>query len=232
MIITHSSSSDSRSGSWRKILRISSASKLISLLDHFWSPISDQCIQRPPRQTLWRPLWSHCQGPSPASSWCKQITKSQQQHNHSNLHMRTQNSSHSTASLPSTSTWSYITLSTLMISAPSVSSHLINGILQLRLGGVLSQRSHHLGELLINKCWHERWQCCSSHVTFVLMLPSPFLSNWLKAERNTVSSSWVMLARMARLSSSVTALIRPLHNLWHMIEGGSVATCYCYGKEF
>ena len=53
----------------------------------------------------------------------------------------------------------------------------------------------------------------SFHVTFVLMLPSPFLSNWLKAERNTVSSSCVMLARMARLSSSVTAFSRPLHTL-------------------
>ena len=123
-----------------------------------------------------------------------------------NLYMRTQNSSHSTASLPSTSTWSHNNCSA---DITHLKPHLINRVLQLGLGGVLSQRSHHLGELLTNVT-NVGITSLSPSLTFVLMLPSPFLSNSLKADLNTLFSSSVMLARMARLSSSVTAWIRPL----------------------
>ena len=233
-IITYAASSKSRSGNWRKMVRISSASENDNFMSFLFFKnavyISDRCIRRPLHQTLGKLPWSRCQGPSLSFFW-EQPRRNQPNIRSNNLYMRTQNSSHSTASLPSTSTWSHNDFSA---DITHLKPHLINRVLQLGLGGVLSQRSHHLGELLTNVT-NVHITSLSLSLTFVLMLPSPFLSNSLKADLNTLFSSSVMLARMARLSSSVTAWIRPLLIMsvsrgiqWCMYR----CTCHCYGKEF
>ena len=119
MIIANSSSSDSRSGSWRKILRISSASKNVKvgysslLIRHPWP-----MYPAPSASNTLNASRISLSGSFSRIFLMNHKKKSQQRHNnHSNLHMRTQNSSHSTASLPSTSTWSHTLWSQLSLSA-------------------------------------------------------------------------------------------------------------------